>query len=79
MKIGSTLGKKGGLRVIHDDTVKHDYPSYPQSYVRSSKTLEENLKENPIIKKLYLDIHRERAPKGWMVFPNFTAMGDDQQ
>lgn len=53
--------EKRGYKVIHDDTV-HDYPSYQQSYVRSLKTLEENLKENPSLKIIF-DIHRDAAPK----------------
>lgn len=59
-ELAAQLEKKG-YKVIHDDTV-HDYPSYQQSYVRSLKTLEENLKKNSSLKIIF-DIHRDAALK----------------
>ncbi len=48
-----------GIPVIHDRSL-HDYPSYNGSYIRSRKTLRQQLKEHPGI-KLVLDLHRDAS------------------
>ena len=49
--------EKNGIKTIHDETV-HDFPNYNGAYVRSAKTVKENLKKNPEI-QIAIDIHRD--------------------
>ncbi|MCR1897840.1 stage II sporulation protein P [Irregularibacter muris] len=56
-EIKNILEKQYGIKVIHDTTL-HDYPDYNESYSRSLKTVEKQVKENPSIKYVF-DLHRD--------------------
>ncbi len=60
VEVGKNLKDKletEGIKTIHDKTV-HDLPTRHESYVRSLKTVEEILEENPQI-EMVIDLHRD--------------------
>lgn len=62
LRVGSALKaalESRGIGVILDTTL-HDYPSYPDAYIRSRETAQRILEEYPTI-SLVLDLHRDAA------------------
>ncbi|MCQ2477849.1 MAG: stage II sporulation protein P [Clostridia bacterium] len=58
--IGNIVAEKlntAGVKTLHDTTL-HDYPSYNESYNRSSKTVLSYIKKYPSI-KIVIDMHRD--------------------
>ena len=55
--LADTLSSRYGIPVIHSKAI-HDFPSFPQAYSASARTVKEVLKKYPSI-QLVLDVHRD--------------------
>jgi stage II sporulation protein P len=62
LRVGDALQKAleaRGISVLHDRNL-HDYPSYPDAYINSRKTVQQYLEDYPTL-CLVIDLHRDAA------------------